>query len=81
MIVLRPADANEVTECYRVIMRLKHTPACLALSRQALPVFDRKKYAAAAGVARGAYVLADSEKPRVLLIGTGSEVRLCLEAY
>jgi transketolase len=81
MIVLRPADANEVTECYRVIMQLKHTPACLALSRQPLPVFDREKYAAAAGVARGAYVLADGDSPRVLLIGAGSEVRLCVGAH
>ena len=81
MIVLRPADANEVTECYRVIMQLRDTPACLALSRQPLPVFDRKAYASASGVARGAYVLADSEHPRVLLIGTGSEVRLCLDAH
>jgi transketolase len=80
-IVLRPADANEVTECYRVIMQLRYTPACLALSRQPLPVFDRTTYASASGVARGAYVLADSEHPRVLLIGTGSEVRLCLDAY
>ncbi len=81
LIVLRPADANEVTECYRVVMQLKHTPACLALSRQPLPIFDRKKYSTAAGVARGAYVLADSKQPRVLLIGTGSEVRLCIDAY
>ncbi len=81
LIVLRPADANEVTECYRVIMQLKHSPACLALSRQVLPIFDRTKYASAAGVARGAYVLADGKEPRVLLIGTGSEVRLCIEAH
>ena len=81
LIVLRPADANEVTECYRVVMQLKQTPACLALSRQALPIFDRTKYAGAGGVARGAYVLADGKDPRVLLIGTGSEVRLCIEAY
>ncbi len=81
LIVLRPADANEVTEGYRVIMQLRDTPACLVLSRQPLPIFDRKRYASPAGVARGAYVLADSEQPRVLLIGTGSEVRLCLDAY
>ena len=82
MIVLRPADANEVAEAYRVVMRLTHQPACLVLSRQALPTFDRQKYASAAGLARGAYVMADSGgEPQVILIGTGSEVRLCVDAY
>lgn len=81
LITLRPADANEVAEAYRVIMPLKRRPACLALSRQPLPTFDRSRYASAAGVARGAYVLADSNNPAVILIGTGSEVRLCVEAY
>ncbi len=83
MITLRPADANEVTEAWRVIIALKHLPACLVLSRQALPTLDRTRYAPAAGVARGAYVLADAAdgKPQVLLIGTGSEVTLCIEAY
>ncbi|MDB5411473.1 MAG: tkt, partial [Rhodospirillales bacterium] len=84
MIVLRPADANEVTEAWRVIARLKHQPACLVLSRQALPIFDRTRYAAASGLARGAYVLADpagGAKPEVILIGTGSEVQLCVAAY
>ncbi len=83
MIVLRPADANEVREAYRVILGLKHQPACLALSRQALPVFDRSRYAPAAGLARGAYVMADAQKgePQVILIGTGSEVRLCVDVY
>jgi transketolase len=60
MIVLRPADANEAREAYRVIFGLKHRPACLALSRQALPVFDRSQYASAEGLARGAYVMADA---------------------
>jgi transketolase len=80
--VLRPADANEVVEAWRVIMGLKHRPACLVLSRQPLPTFDRARYAPAAGVARGAYVMADAEegKPAVILIGTGSEVALCAEA-
>ncbi|HET7306644.1 MAG TPA: transketolase [Gammaproteobacteria bacterium] len=83
MIDLRPADANEVTEAFRVIMPLRHEPVCLVLSRQPLPTFDRERYASAAGVARGAYVLADAAdgKPDVLLIGTGSEVALCVAAY
>jgi transketolase len=83
MIVLRPADANEVREAYRVMFGLKHNPACLALSRQALPVFDRERYASAAGLARGAYVMADAKdgEPQVILIGTGSEVRLCVNVY
>jgi transketolase len=83
LITLRPADANETTEAWRVVMALKHQPACLILSRGALPVVDRTKYASASNLARGAYVMADSEggSPEVLLIGTGSEVRLCLAAY
>jgi transketolase len=82
MIVLRPADANEVVESWRVIMGIKDRPVSLVLSRQALPTFDRKQLGAASGVARGAYVLADapSGKPDVLLLATGSEVSLCLEA-
>ncbi len=82
MIVLRPADANEVAEAWRAVMKLTHRPACLALSRQALPTIDRTKYAPATGVAKGAYVLADSQgKPDVILMGTGSEISLCLSAY
>ena len=83
LIVLRPADANEVAEAWRVALGLKHEPACLILSRQNLPTFDRTRYAAASGVRRGAYVLADAAngKPDVILMGTGSEVRLCLEVY
>jgi transketolase len=83
MIVLRPADANEVREAYRVIFGLRHQPACLALSRQRLPVFDRRRYASAVGLARGAYVLADIEngEPQVILIGTGSEVHICVTVY
>jgi transketolase len=81
-VTLRPADANEVTEAWRVIMQLRHEPAALILSRQALPTFDRSKYASAAGVAKGAYVLADSGgKPELILMGTGSEVSLCLAVY
>lgn len=83
LIDLRPADANEVIEAWRVIMQLRHEPVALILSRQNLPTFDREKYASASGVARGAYVLADAPggKPDVILIGTGSEVQLCLAAY
>jgi len=83
LITLRPADANEVAEAWRVIVALKHQPVCLVLSRQPLPTFDRKRYASAAGVARGAYVMANAEtgKPAVILIGTGSEMALCVDVY
>ena len=83
LIVLRPGDANEVVEAWRVIMRLQHEPACLILSRQALPTLDRTKYAPAAGTAKGAYVLADAKggKPEVILMATGSEVSLCIDAF
>jgi transketolase len=83
MIVLRPADANEVIEAWRVIMRVKDRPVSLVLTRQALPTLDRTKYAPASGVARGAYVLADAPggRPDVLLLATGSEVSLCITAY
>jgi transketolase len=83
LITLRPADANEVVEAWRVVIGLKHQPACLVLSRQALPTFDRVRYAPAAGLSRGAYILADAEtgNPAVILIGTGSEVALCIDAY
>jgi len=82
LMVFRPADANEVSETWRYIMQLKHEPVALALSRQAMPTYDRTKYGSAAGVAKGAYVLADSAgKPDVILIGTGSEVQLCIGAY
>ena len=83
LINIRPGDANEVSEAWRVIMQLKHEPVTLALTRQALPTLDRTKYAPASGLAKGAYVLADADggKPQVILIGTGSEVYLCVEAY
>jgi len=82
-IVLRPADANELVEAWKVIMNLHHEPAALILTRQALPTLDRTKYASAEGVKRGAYILADADdgKPEVLLLATGSEVALCVEAY
>jgi transketolase len=83
LITLRPGDANEVVEAYRYIMQLRHQPAVLALSRQPLPTLDRAKLAPAAGVARGAYVLADAPggEPEVILIATGSEVCLAVEAH
>lgn len=83
LVVLRPADANEVVEAYRYIVQLRHQPAVLALSRQPLPTFDRGKYASAAGVARGAYVMADAPggPPEIILIASGSEVSLIVEAH
>ena len=83
LITIRPADANEVVESWRTIMQLRHQPAALVLTRQALPTLDRTKYASAAGVAKGAYVLADAPdgRPEVLLMASGSEVSLCVEAY
>jgi transketolase len=83
LITLRPADANEVVEAWRVIIALQHQPAAIVLSRQPLPTFDRMRYAPAAGLKRGAYILADAPagKPAVILIGTGSEVALCINAY
>ncbi len=83
LVVLRPGDANEVVEAYRVILQLRHQPAAIVLSRQPLPTFDRTKYASAAGVARGAYVMADATggTPEIILIGTGSEVALVVGAH
>jgi len=83
LITLRPADANEVVEAWRFIMPLRHQPVALVLTRQALPTFDRTRYAPASGLAKGAYVLADAPdgRPNVLLLATGSEVSLCVAAY
>ncbi len=83
LMTLRPADANEVVEAWKIIMQLQKEPAALILTRQVLPTFDRTKYGSAAGVARGAYILADAEggKPQVILMATGSEVCLCIDAY
>ncbi len=83
MVLLRPCDANEVVEAYRYVMQLRHQPAILVLSRQALPTLDRSKYAPASGLAKGAYVLADAPggKPEVILIATGSEVSLAAQAH
>ena len=83
LVTLRPADANEVVEAYRYIVQLRHQPAVLVLSRQPLPTLDRRKYASASGVARGAYVLADAPggNPEVILIASGSEVSLAAQGH
>jgi transketolase len=83
MMVLRPGDANEVTESYKVIMQHTHGPSTLVLSRQAVPTLDRTKYEPASGVAKGAYVLADAEggKPEVILLATGSELQHVVAAH
>ena len=80
--VIRPSDANELSVMWKYIMKLKDRPVALVLSRQAMPTIDRSKYATADGALKGAYVLIESEgTPDVILIGTGSEVQLCLDAY
>jgi len=82
ILLFRPADANEVAQTWRYIMPLKSVPVALALTRQAIPTFDRTKYASAAGLAKGGYVMADSGgTPDIILMGTGSEVQLCVGAY
>jgi transketolase len=83
LITLRPGDANEVLEAWKLIMQLKHEPVALILSRQAMPTLDRAKFAPAGGLAKGAYVLADAPagKPEVILMATGSEVGLCVSAW
>jgi len=83
LVTLRPGDANEVVEAYRYIIQLRHQPAALALSRQPLPTLDRTMYASAAGLAHGAYVLADppSGNPEVIIIASGSELSLAVDAH
>lgn len=83
LMVFRPGDANEIVEAWKLIMELRHEPVVMILSRQAIPTLDRMKYASASGVAKGAYVLADPSDgcPEVLLLGTGSEVPLCVQAH
>jgi transketolase len=83
MVTMRPGDANEVVEAWKVILQLKHEPVALVLTRQALPTIDRAKYAPASGVAKGAYILGDAQggKPELILMGTGSELSLCVDAY
>jgi transketolase len=79
--VIRPGDANEVSEAWRHIAQLKHEPVALILSRQNLPTLDRTVYAPASGLTKGGYVLASADDPELILIGTGSEVDLCVQAY
>src|ERR1700735_1776785 len=83
LLLIRPADANEVVEAWKIVAQKRHEPAALVLTRQPVPTFDRAKYASAAGVAKGAYILADAPdgKPDVILMGTGSELSLCVDAY
>ena len=82
LITIRPADANEVLEAWRLVIRLRHEPVALVLSRQPLPTLDRSRYGPASALAKGAYVLADADgKPEILLLASGSEVWLCLRAY
>jgi transketolase len=83
LVLLRPADANEVVEAYRYVLQLRHKPAAIVLSRQALPTFDRDRYASAEGVRRGAYVMADAAggSPEIILIASGSEVSLAIGAH
>ena len=83
LIVLRPGDANEVSEAYRIAMLQTHHPVILALSRQAVPTYDRTKYGAVSGVAKGGYIFGDAAggKPDVILVATGTELMLAVEAY
>lgn len=83
VITLRPGDANETAEAWKIALAQTHRPSCLILSRQNLPTLDRTRYAAASGVSKGAYILADAEdgKPQVLLLATGSELSLAVQAY
>ena len=81
LLTLRPGDANETLELWKVALAQTHRPSCMVLSRQPLPTLDRTQYAAAAGAAKGAYVLAGTEHPEVILLATGSEVSLAVAAY
>jgi transketolase len=82
LVLIRPGDANEVTEAWKIAVQAKHGPVLLVLSRQPMPTLDRTKFAPASGAAKGAYVVSDAPggKPDVILIGTGSELSLCIEA-
>jgi transketolase len=81
LFVIRPADPAEVSEAWRIAILRRHAPTALALTRQKVPVIDRNKFSTADGLRRGAYVLADAENPRLILMATGSEVSLALEAW
>jgi transketolase len=79
--VFRPSDANEVAHCYRAILSMRRNPSALVLSRQNTPTIDRTEYASAEGAQKGGYVVSDCDgTPQVILIGTGSELQLCLNA-
>ncbi|MGH2979684.1 MAG: transketolase-like TK C-terminal-containing protein, partial [Solirubrobacterales bacterium] len=83
LVTMRPSDANETVEAWRVLTRFHHSPVALVLTRQAVPTLDRSRYASAAGLGRGAYVLADADdgEPELILLASGSEVQLCIGAY
>lgn len=83
LVTLRPGDANEVVEAWKVVAKFKHEPAVMILSRQNLPTLDRTEFASAEGTSKGAYILTDADlgDPDVILIGTGSELQLCVAAY
>ncbi len=81
LLLIRPADANEVVEAYKVALQAKHQAVVLSMTRQAVPTLDRSRFAPASGLARGGYTLIENGTPNVLLIGTGSEVSLCVAAY
>ena len=81
LVVIRPADATETAAAWRVAVKTSNAPVALILTRQSLPVLNRKKYPSAVALSKGGYILADSNgTPDVILIGSGSEVHLCLEA-
>ncbi|HSQ55540.1 MAG TPA: transketolase C-terminal domain-containing protein, partial [Gemmata sp.] len=79
-LVIRPCDANEVAEAYKIALSQKHAPVFMAMTRQGVPTLDRSKFAPASNLAKGGYALNDIAKPDVILIGTGSEVSLCVDA-
>ena len=81
LLTLRPGDANETLELWKVALAQTHRPSCVVLSRQPLPTLDRSQYAPASGAAKGAYVLAGADEPKVILLATGSEVGLAVAAY
>jgi len=83
MLVMRPGDANEIVQAWKVIMQLNDAPVCLVLSRQATPTLDRSKYGSAEGLGQGAYIVADASgvQPEVILLTSGTELALCIEAY
>ena len=81
VLTLRPGDANETAQAWKIALKQTDRPSCIILSRQPLPTLDRERYASADNVEKGAYVLADSESPKVILLATGSELSLAVEAH